>query len=434
MSSSLFTQIFLAALLINLLLQLWLDLRQLSHIRKHRAQVPAAFAERILLAEHQKAADYCSAKTRLNLLETLLGTVFLLVLTLGGLLQVFIDSVQQQLPGTGYAPALALIALVMISSWLVHLPTELYSQFSLEARYGFNRQTIKLWLQDLFKQTLLALLIGTPLLLTILWLMNRMGALWWLTVWAFWMGFNLLALILYPSLIAPLFNKFEALTDETLKTRIEALLTRCGFHSSGLFVMDGSKRSSHGNAYFTGFGRAKRIVFFDTLIERLQPAEIDAVLAHELGHYRHHHIVQRIVLLALLTLLFFALLGQLLPAPWFYSGLGISLEQRIPELISNATVITTPLSTALALMLFTLILPNFSFPLTPLMSWHSRQHEFQADAYAAEHSSAVDLVSALVKLYRDNASTLTPDPWHSLFHDSHPPASLRIKHLQDLAT
>lgn len=429
MSAALFAQILLAAVFINLLLQLWLDQRQIRHIRHHRNQVPEAFDQHITLDEHQKAADYNCAKTRLGMFAILLDTAFLLLLTLGGLLHGLIMQIHQWLPDDGYPGALALIAGVMLLGWLIHLPMDIYRNFKLEARYGFNRQTAALYVQDLCKQAVLALIIGTPLLLAILWLMNRMGALWWLYVWVFWMGFNLLALLLYPTLIAPLFNKFEPLAEGELKNRIVALLNRCGFHSSGLFVMDGSRRSSHGNAYFTGFGKAKRIVFFDTLIERLQPAEIDAVLAHELGHYRHHHILQRIVLLAILTLVFFALLGQLLPATWFYAGLGVPLEA---SLSATSDMATTPLTTALALTLFTLILPSFSFPLTPLMSWHSRQHEFQADAYAATHSSAHELISALAKLYRDNASTLTPDPLHSLFHDTHPPASLRIRHLQEL--
>lgn len=424
MTASLFTQIFLFALAANVAVHCWLKLRQLRHIATHRPTVPAAFTSRITLAEHHKAADYSSAKARLALLELLVGTLVLLWFTLGGLLQQIDQLCAEYLPNGGYVHGLALIAAALVVSFLIHLPLDLYQRFGLEARFGFNKLTPQLWLLDLFKQSLLAIVIGGPLLLAVLWLMTRMGNAWWLYVWAFWMGFNLLALLLYPTLIAPLFNKFEALNDASLQTRIEALLARCGFKSSGLFVMDGSKRSSHGNAYFTGFGQGKRIVFYDTLLERLQPAEIDAVLAHELGHYRHHHIWQRVVLLGLLTLAFFALLGQLMHEPWFYAGLGFDF--------TPATDQPAPAAIALALLLFFLVVPIFTFPLTPLISQLSRRHEYQADAYAAQHTAAADLISALSKLYRDNAATLTPDPLHSLFHDSHPPASLRVAHLQGL--
>lgn len=423
MTASLFTQIFLFALAANLTAHCWLKLRHLRHIAAHRHAVPAAFASRITLSEHQKAADYSSAKARLALVELLIGTLVLLWFTLGGLLQQINQLCAEFLPTGGYWHGLALIAAALVVSFLIHLPLDLYQRFGLEARFGFNKLTPQLWLIDLLKQTLLAVLIGGPLLLAVLWLMTRMGSAWWLYVWAFWMGFNLLALLLYPTLIAPLFNKFEALDDASLQARIEALLARCGFKSSGLFVMDGSKRSTHGNAYFTGFGQGKRIVFYDTLLARLQPAEIDAVLAHELGHYRQHHIWQRVVLLGLLTLAFFALLGQLIHEPWFYLGLGLDLAPPTD---------TSPAATALALLLFFLVMPIFTFLLTPLISQLSRRHEYQADAYAARHTAASDLISALAKLYRDNAATLTPDPLHSLFHDSHPPASLRVAHLQNL--
>ncbi|KYC29280.1 Ste24 endopeptidase [Sterolibacterium denitrificans] len=421
MTAQQFTQLFLAALAANVLLHFWLKLRQLRHIAAHRHAVPDAFAARISLAEHHKAADYGSAKARLALIELAIGSILLLLFTLGGLLQHIDELCRHYLPAGGYLHGLALIAAVVVISFLAHLPLDLYQRFSLEARYGFNKLTPALWLADLVKQTLLALIIGTPLLLAVLWLMTRMGSAWWLYVWAFWMGFNLLALLLYPTLIAPLFNKFEALADPALRARIEALLARCGFKSSGLFVMDGSKRSTHGNAYFTGFGRAKRIVFYDTLLDRLDPAEIDAVLAHELGHYRQHHIWQRVLLLGLFSLAFFALLGLLIDQSWFYAGLGIT-----PPAAGG------PAATALALLLFFLVVPVFTFLLTPLLSQLSRRHEYQADAYAARHTAAADLISALVKLYRDNAATLTPDPLHSLFHDSHPPAGLRVAHLQNL--
>ena len=302
---------------------------------------------------------------------------------------------------------------VMLLSGLVDLPFSLYKQFVIEARHGFNRMTVALFASDLLKQTLLGLVIGAPVLATVLWLMEAMGSLWWLYVWLFWSVFNLLMLFIFPTWIAPLFNKFTPLPDGEAKQRIEALLKRCGFRSNGLFVMDGSKRSAHGNAYFTGFGNNKRIVFFDTLLERLSPSETEAVLAHELGHFRKRHVLQRMLLMFASSLLFLALLGQLIDAPWFYAGLGVPAQ-----------------STALALTLFFLVVPVFLFPLTPLTSYWSRRHEFEADAYAAEHTAAGELVHALVKLYDDNAATLTPDPLHSLFYDSHPPAALRILRLQ----
>jgi STE24 endopeptidase len=297
--------------------------------------------------------------------------------------------------------------------FIVDLPFALYRTFVIEARFGFNKMIPGLFLADLARQALLAVAIGAPLLLAVLWLMTAMGSHWWLYVWLFWLGFNLLAMLLYPTVIAPLFNKFSPLPDGDLKTRIEALLERCGFKSSGLFVMDGSKRSAHGNAYFTGLGRAKRIVFFDTLIDKLAPAEVAAVLAHELGHFKHRHVWQRIALLAAVSLALLWLLGQVVAAPWFYNGLGVA----------------TP-STAMALILFAQVLPVFLFPLTPVASGLSRRHEYEADAYAVRQAGASDLVTALVTLYRDNAATLTPDPIHSLFYDSHPPAALRVARLR----
>jgi len=308
---------------------------------------------------------------------------------------------------------MAFIASVAVIGFLVDLPLSLYRTFVLEQRFGFNKMTWRLFVADLGREALLAAAIGLPVVFVVLWLMQRMGDLWWFYVWLFWLGFNLLVLLIYPSFIAPLFNKFSPLADQSLKERIESLLTRCGFRSSGLFVMDGSKRSSHGNAYFTGFGAAKRIVFFDTLIERLRPEEIEAVLAHELGHYRHHHVWKRIAAMALGMLGLFWLMGWLIGQAWFYEGLGMSAQ-----------------STAAALVLFSLVLPVFLFPLAPLASFVSRKHEFEADAYAARQARASDLVAALVKLYRDNAATLTPDPLYSKFYDSHPPAAIRVARLQ----
>ncbi|HUY03882.1 MAG TPA: M48 family metallopeptidase [Rhodocyclaceae bacterium] len=413
-SSRLFALVFLAILVTTAALRVWLAARQLRHVAAHRGAVPTEFAERIPLTLHHKAADYTCAKTRLGLAEFAAGTLLLLAFTYGGLLQAANDFWLRYFAAGGYAQGLALFASVAVIGFFIDLPFALYRTFVLEARYGFNQMSWLLFLADLAKQGVLAVLIGAPVLLAVLWLMAAMGSYWWLYVWLFWLAFNLLVLLLYPTLIAPLFNKFVPLDDAELKSRIEALLSRCGFRASGLFVMDGSKRSAHGNAYFTGFGAAKRIVFFDTLLSRLTPTEIEAVLAHELGHYQHRHVWQRIALLAALSLGFLWLLGLLMGQPWFYAGLGVTSQ-----------------GTALALILFSLVLPVFTFPLAPLMSHISRRHEYQADAYAASQTRASDLVAALVKLYRDNAATLTPDPLYSLFYDSHPPAALRIAHLHN---
>lgn len=337
----------------------------------------------------------------------------LLALTLGGGLEALHRLWAGGLEGIPYG--IAMILSVLAISGLVELPLDYYRQFVIEARHGFNRMTPALFFADLAKQTLLGLAIGTPVIAAVLWLMNAMGSAWWLYVWLFWAIFSLALFFIYPTWIAPLFNKFTPLEDGDMKTRIEALLARCGFRSSGLFVMDGSKRSSHGNAYFTGLGNQKRIVFFDTLLSRLAPQEVEAVLAHELGHFRKRHVVKRMALHFAGALVFLWLLGQFIGAPWFYQGLGVNGQ-----------------NTALALILFMLVVPVFTFPLAPVSSSLSRRHEFEADAYAAEHADAADLVHALVKLYDDNAATLTPDPLHSLFHDSHPPAAQRIAHLQRL--
>jgi STE24 endopeptidase len=406
-----FTLVFLAALALSTALRIWLDVRHLRHVVTHRDRVPADFFGRIDLVDHRKAADYTAAKVRLGLIEIAVDTVVLLALTLGGGLAL-IDQGLRVWFDDGYWQGLALFAAVGLIGFVIGLPASLYRTFSIEARFGFNKLTVPLWLVDLAKGAALTVLIGGPLLFAVLWLMDVMGSHWWLYVWLVWLGTNLLVLFLYPTVIAPLFNKFTPLEDASLKQRIEALLTRCGFASSGLFVMDGSKRSAHGNAYFTGFGRAKRIVFFDTLLEKLAPQEIEAVLAHELGHFSHRHVMKRIALSAALSLAFLWLLGQLIDQPWFFAGLGVG----------NG-------GTAMGLLLFSMVLPVFLFPLAPLTSALSRKHEYEADAYAAKQTAAADLVTALVKLYRDNAATLTPDPLHSLFHDSHPPASQRIARL-----
>ncbi|MDP2255408.1 MAG: M48 family metallopeptidase, partial [Polaromonas sp.] len=367
------------------------------------------------LPSHQKAADYTIAKARLGMLETAFGTALLLGWTLlGGL-----DTLNQALLDSGLSdygrlvPQLALLAAFSVISGLLDLPFTLYSTFKLEERFGFNKMTLKLWLADLVKSTLVGAVIGLPIVALILWLMSSAGSLWWLWAWAVWMGFNLLALVLFPTVIAPLFNKFKPLEDETLKARVTALMQRCGFAAKGMFVMDGSKRSAHANAYFTGFGAAKRVVFYDTLLKQLNPGEVDAVLAHELGHFKHKHIIKRIVSMFAMSLVGFALLGWLSSQVWFYTGLGVQ-----PNLAGA--------NDALALLLFLLVVPLFSFFVSPVLAHFSRKHEFEADAYAIAQTDGKDLQSALLKLYQDNASTLTPDPLFVKFYYSHPPASERL--------
>ncbi len=417
MTATQFTFIFIAALALTTLAKLWLARRHLAHIAAHRAAVPEAFHQKVRLGEHQKAADYTSAKTRFDMLGALFDAALLLAFTLGGGIQFIAGMVSAEL-GNGWfsapiAQGMATLVAVLILYSLLEAPFNIYRTFVIEARFGFNKMTFKLYLLDALKSILIGAVLGLPLLFGVLWLMERMGAYWWLYVWLVWVVFNLLILFIYPSFIAPLFNKFSPMQDEAMKSRIESLLNRCGFTAQGLFVMDGSKRSAHGNAYFTGFGKTKRIVFFDTLLERLSINEVEAVLAHELGHFKRRHVVKRIAATFALSLGFLWLLGQLMQTTWFYQGLGV----RTP-------------STALALLLFFMVLPIFSFLLGPVMSAYSRKHEFEADAYAAKQTDAADLVNALVKLYQDNAATLTPDPLYSKFYDSHPPAMVRISHLQ----
>ncbi|MDP2879247.1 MAG: M48 family metallopeptidase, partial [Sulfuricella sp.] len=407
-----FTLIFLAALAISVLLRYWLAQRHIRHIQVHRASVPQDFADRVSLESHQKAADYSIAKTRLGNLHLALETALLLAFTLGGGIEA-LYGLWHGLPGSGLWQGTALMLSAFAILTLVEIPLGFYSAFGIDARFGFNKMTVGLFFADLAKQMLLGAALGIPLLLGVLWLMGRMGEYWWLYVWSAWMGFNLLVLAVYPTFIAPLFNKFTPLEDTTLKQRVEQLLRKCGFHAQGFYVMDGSRRSTHGNAYFSGFGKSRRIVFFDTLLARLGPDEIVAVLAHELGHFKHRHILKRIVLMAVISLAGLGLLGWLMDKEWFYHGLGVA----------------TP-GTATALLLFLLAMPVFTFLLQPLMSFYSRKHEFEADRYAAKNASADDLVRALVKLYNDNAATLTPDPLHSAFYDSHPPAAIRIAQLQ----
>jgi STE24 endopeptidase len=408
-----FTWVFLAALAAATAVRLWLARRQIRHVRAHRDAVPRTFAAVIPLPAHQKAADYSVAKTRLGVVELTLAAGGLLLLTLGGLLDWLSGQWSRAFPPGSLAHGTALIVTVAVLLGALELPVAVYRTFAVEARFGFNRMTPALFIADLAKQALLGAVLGIPLLVLVLWLMARMGALWWLYVWLAWMGFNLLVLLIYPTFIAPLFNKFSPLHDPGLEERIKALLGRCGFRSSGLYVMDGSKRSSHGNAYFTGFGGAKRIVLFDTLLARLAPPEVEAVLAHELGHYKRHHVWKRVVPLFAVSLGLLWVLGRLIDQDWFYAGLNVSARD-----------------TATGLLLFVLVMPIFTFFLHPITSVYSRKHEFEADAYAAAHASAAELVKALVKLYQDNAATLTPDPLHSAFYDSHPPAATRIARLQ----
>ncbi len=418
MTASLFSGLFIAALLLTTLAKLWLARRHLAHIAAHRAEVPAAFRAKIDLPAHQKAADYTSAKTRLSMLDAVFEGVVLLAFTLGGGIS-WLAGFWQNALGAPIFQGLALFASVLLISSLLETPFSLYQTFVIEARFGFNKMTLALYLVDTLKKLLLGALFGLPLLYGVLWLMGRMGENWWLYVWSVWIGFVLLLQFLYPAFIAPLFNKFTPMQDESLKARIEALLARCGFTASGLFVMDGSRRSAHGNAYFTGFGKTKRIVFFDTLLERLTGGEIEAVLAHELGHFKHRHVLKRLVASFALSLGFLWLLAQLMHSPWFFLGLGVAMPQGA-------------LSTAVALLLLFMVLPVFTFLLHPLTSYFSRRHEFEADRYAAKQTAATDLASALVKLYQDNAATLTPDPLYSTFYDSHPPALVRIGRLQTL--
>lgn len=410
-----FTLVFLAALAFTTLARLWLARRHIRHIAACREAVPQEFSGRITLGSHQKAADYTSARTRVGMVETAVGALVLLGFTLGGGLQALSEAWARLFETGGYGHGLAFIVSVAAVGALVDLPFGVYRTFVVEARFGFNRVTAWLYCVDLAKQALLGALLGVPLAFCVLWLMAQTGEAWWLYVWLTWVGFNLLVVTIYPTLIAPLFNRFTPLEDEALKARIERLLAKCGFRAQGLFVMDSSRRSAHGNAYFTGFGTAKRIVLFDTLLARLQPPEVEAVLAHELGHFSRRHVWKRLALLFGASLGFLWLLGGLIGQDWFYAAL-------------NAQTSTT----AMALVLFFMVVPVFAFLLQPLASLYSRRHEFEADAYAAEHSNSVALVQALVKLYQDNAATLTPDPLHSAVFDSHPPAALRIARLQAL--
>ena len=408
-----FSLLFLAALALATTARLWLSRRHLRHIAANRNAVPAEFAGRISLAAHQKAADYNVAKVRVGIIETLLAAALMVAFTFGGGLQFLSGLCERAFQLGGYAHGVALIVSVVVISSAVNLPFSLYRTFAIEAHFGFNRMSLRLFVLDMVKAALVGALLGVPLVFVVLWLMARMGDFWWLTVWLVWVAFSLLVATIYPTFIAPLFNKFSPLEDSGLRSRIEALLVKCGFRARGLFIMDGSKRSSHGNAYFTGFGAAKRIVLFDTLVSRLAPPELEAVLAHELGHFSRHHVWKRMAMGSTAGLVLLWTLGWLMAQEWFYGALGVSSP-----------------STAMALVLFFIVAPSFTFLLQPLASLYSRRQEFEADAYAAQHADAGELVRGLVKLYEDNAATLTPDPLHSAFYDSHPPASARIARLQ----
>jgi len=409
--TSVLTFTFIFFLTATTIIRIWLGRRHVAYIQEHRNQVPVEFSENITLDNHQKAADYSIYKTRLVIIESLVQAIFLIVLTIGGGLLFIDDFWSNLLPNQMIFRGALVICSAMLVSSVIDLPFEFYKIFVIDEKFGFNKMTPIKFFSDLIKQSVVGLTLGAPILFAALWLMHSAGQFWWLYLWIIWSVFNLVMLAVYPTFIAPLFNKFSPLKDENLKQRIESLLIKCGFKSQGLFVMDGSARSSHGNAYFTGFGSSKRVVFFDTLLERLNVEEIEAVLAHELGHFKHHHVIKRIAIMFFMSFLGLALLGWLIHESWFYLSLGVTKSDYM------------------GLILFLYVSPVFLFALRPLMASYSRKNEFEADTYAASHANANDLVKALVKLYRDNASTLTPDPLHSAFYDSHPPASIRISKL-----
>lgn len=406
-----FTLLFLLALAGSTLLRFWLAGRHLAHVRKHRDTVPESFAQRIPISDHHKAADYTITNTRIGMIELVYGGLLLLVWTLGGGLE-WLNNTWGMAGLGALSTGTGVILSAFVIMALLEMPFSLYHTFVVEERFGFNRSTPAIFMMDLLKQTTLLLVIGGAMIVLALWIMEAAGERWWLYLWAAWMSFSLIMFWAYPAVIAPLFNKFSLLENEALQQRINALLDKCGFRSKGIYVMDGSKRSGHGNAYFTGIGRNKRIVFFDTLLDSLEPQEIEAVLAHELGHFKLKHIQKRFLSTAALSLAGLAVLGWLAGETWFYNGLGISQP-----------------SNWMALLLFMMVMPVFAFFLQPVMSLFSRKHEFEADAYAVRQSSGSDLIKALVKMYRENASTLTPDPLYSAFHDSHPPAPVRIAHI-----
>lgn len=407
-----FTWVFLFALALMTVVELWLSLRQSRYVNNHRDKIPAAFSKEITLEAHQKAADYTVAKARLNRVASIAGVVILLLWTLGGALE-WLANLWQDHGWSNAATGIAFMLSFFVIGSVLDLPLAWYKTFVLEDKFGFNKNTLTLFISDIFKQTLLLFVIGAPLIWGALWLMDSTGEYWWLYLWAAWVGFAIVMMWAYPAFIAPLFNKFTPLEDEQLKVRVEDLLLRCGFKSQGIYVMDGSRRSGHGNAYFTGLGSNKRIVFFDTLLDTLDEYQIEAVLAHELGHFRRKHVIKNMAVMAILSLIGLAILGWASAWPWFFIGLGVSIQ-----------------NSAMALVLFMLVIPVFSFFLHPMMTAMSRKYEFEADDYAASVSNSEHLIQALVALYQENASTLTPDPLVSAIYDSHPPATLRVAHLR----
>jgi len=415
MESNVLSGVFVAALVASLLVRFWLTTRQLRHVAAHRGAVPAAFAGSVSLQAHQKAADYTVAKGRLSLLTSAFGAAALLGWTLlGGLHSLnalLYETVSPRFGGLAYQ--VSLVVSFSLISGLLELPFELYSTFRLEERFGFNRMTWRLYLADSVKHLLLGLVIGVPIVTLMLWIMGAAGPSWWLWAWGALAGIQLIGMVIYPIVIAPMFNTFKPVADDALTTRVEALMRRCGFRAKGLFVMDGSKRSGHGNAYFTGLGASKRVVFFDTLLAKLSAGEVEAVLAHELGHFKRRHLFKLMAMMLAVNFAGFALLGWLSSKVWFYNGLGAGVAANAPN-------------DALALLLFLLVVPVFGFFVSPLMSQVSRKHEFEADAYACAQASGNDLAAALLKLHEDNAATLTPDPLYVRFWYSHPPASERI--------
>ncbi len=408
-----FAVLFLVFFAISIIVKFWLSQRHLSHIQKHRAQVPDAFNEKITLEEHQKAADYTTTKVKFGRIPLVYDALILLAWTFGGGLELLDQFARGYQLDPVYTGILVILSMMIISS-LLDLPFSLYSTFVIEEKFGFNRTTIKTFIIDMAKGALLSVALGVPLIWVILWLMEQAGDFWWLYTWVVLTAFSLFIAWAYPTWIAPIFNKFSPLEEGETLNRITGLLNRCGFSSDGIFVIDGSKRSSHGNAYFSGFGKNKRIVFYDTLLESLSDDELEAVLAHELGHFKRKHIVKGMAISFATTLIGLGILAWLMKADWFYSALGIS----------------TP-STYMALLLFTIVMPVFTFLLSPVMSLLSRKNEFEADEYAAQQSEARYLIQALVNLYKENANTLTPDPLYSAFYDSHPPAPVRIAHLAE---
>ncbi len=409
-----FTWLFIFAVVITAGVQLWLSLRQAQHVGDHRSVVPAEFADKITLEEHQKAADYTKVKGTFGRMQLLLGTVVLFLWTLGGGLN-WLDQLWRAADWGPLATGVAVLISFSLISGLIDIPSSLYSTFDIEERFGFNKSTLKTFFIDMLKGTALSMVIGIPLILLVLWLMETAGDLWWLYAWVALTAFSIIMMWAYPKFIAPIFNKFKPLEEGEVLDRLTSLLKRTGFNSDGVFVMDGSKRSSHGNAYFTGFGKTKRIVFFDTLLKHLTPTQVEAVLAHELGHFKRKHVLKGMIASMTMTLIGFAILAWLMKQEWFYTAIGVQQS-----------------STYMALILFMLVSPAFTFFIGPLMARWSRKHEFEADEFAAKESNANELISALVSLYKKNAGTLTPDPLYSAFYDSHPPASIRIAHLKSV--